>query len=332
MVTFDASELESVTRRLPAGAGVDRVTGNALVCPTERIVPEGNPMDPPPPTPVTVTLSVTGGTFATPAVAVIVVVPGARPEIRNCTPPEFWIIVAVGGTVATPGLLEVRVSGTPPAGAGTERAIVTDWLAPAAIVMGPERKFSAAPTCTVPVPAVYPTADALMTADPKLTAETCGWTKGWVCPARIVMEACETVALLVSLLTNATVRLLGVAEGSVMVSGVDWPGESDAEDTPMAPEFCTFTLAVACVTLGALARITADPGLTPVTGMRTVVAPAAKDTVGGTVAAVLLDSTFAVKPPVGAGPDNVRVRFWVEPLGRLMAGGVNVKAPTTVTA
>jgi hypothetical protein len=91
-------------------------------------------------------------------------------------------------------------------------------------------------------------------------------------------------------------------------------------------------LAVACVTLGALARITADPGLTPVTGMRTVVAPAAKDTVGGTVAAVLLDSTFAVKPPVGAGPDNVRVRFWVEPLGRLMAGGVNVKAPTTVTA
>src|SRR4051794_16836707 len=59
----------------------------------------------------------------------------------------------------------------------------------------------------------------------------------------------------------------------------------------------------------ALAVIMAVPGATPVTGTGTVVAPAAKVTVEGTVARLRsLEFTLTVKPPAGAW---IPVRFSV---------------------
>jgi len=78
----------------------------------------------------------------------------------------------------------------------------------------------------------------------------------------------------------------------------------------------TVTLAVASAMFGALARIvTGPPCATPVTGTGTLVEPAGITTVAGTVATpVLLELTFSVTPPAGAGAERVRVRFWVVPV------------------
>jgi hypothetical protein len=61
-----------------------------------------------------------------------------------------------------------------------------------------------------------------------------------------------------------------------------------------------------------LAWMFAVPIDTPVTGTVTLVAPAAKLTVDGTVAApVLSELRLMVNPLDGAAPDKVSVRFWV---------------------
>ena len=90
----------------------------------------------------------------------------------------------------------------------------------------------------------------------------------------------------------------------------------------------TVTVAVASARLteptAALARITADPAATPVTGMTTVVALAGMVTDGvDTVATlVLFDVILSARPPAGAGPDNVRVRFRVSGPVKVRLGGV----------
>ena len=54
------------------------------------------------------------------------------------------------------------------------------------------------------------------------------------------------------------------------------------------------------------------PGATPVTGTLTLVAPAEKVTVEGTMAtAVLAELRLTVKPLAGAGPDRLSVTFVV---------------------
>jgi hypothetical protein len=61
-----------------------------------------------------------------------------------------------------------------------------------------------------------------------------------------------------------------------------------------------------------LAVMIAVPRITPVTGTLTVVAPAAKLTLAGTVATVGVSETrLIVKPPAGAPPDRFRTAFWV---------------------
>jgi hypothetical protein len=80
----------------------------------------------------------------------------------------------------------------------------------------------------------------------------------------------------------------------------------------MSTEAFTVTVAVASVKLDAVARIVAEPAEAPVTGMVTLVALAGIVALGPTVAtAELLDVRLNVIPPVGAGPDNVSVRFCV---------------------
>jgi hypothetical protein len=72
-------------------------------------------------------------------------------------------------------------------------------------------------------------------------------------------------------------------------------------------------LAVVSAILGrALAWMVAGPGVTPVTTTVTLVAPAAKATVGGTEATpALLELRLIATPPDGAGTDRVSVRFCV---------------------
>src|SRR4051794_15118076 len=75
----------------------------------------------------------------------------------------------------------------------------------------------------------------------------------------------------------------------------------------------TVTAAVTSAKFGAVTRMVADPTRTPETGMLTVVLPARIVTVGDPTVAtpVLLELTLNVRPPTGAAPDRVSVRFLV---------------------
>ena len=76
----------------------------------------------------------------------------------------------------------------------------------------------------------------------------------------------------------------------------------------------TATLSEAPVTFVALAWMVAEPAAPPVTGTLTVVAFAAKATVGGTVAtAGLLEVNAMVRPPTGAGADRSSRKLEVLP-------------------
>ena len=109
-------------------------------------------MVPLPAAPGTVTVMVAGVTFATFVVAVITVVPGAKPVTWKFTPPEFWTIVVPKGTCKTAPLLELSVTGTPPAGATTESESGIDCTAPALTGRFCCAKLNAAPTVATPVP------------------------------------------------------------------------------------------------------------------------------------------------------------------------------------
>ena len=78
----------------------------------------------------------------------------------------------------------------------------------------------------------------------------------------------------------------------------------------MSTEAVVVTFAVASVRPAKLARITVDPATAPVTGIVAVVAPPAMDTEAATVAAAGLEEfKVNVRPPDGAAPESVNVRF-----------------------
>jgi hypothetical protein len=80
--------------------------------------------------------------------------------------------------------------------------------------------------------------------------------------------------------------------------------------------------------------IVAVPPPTPVTGTVAVVAPDANDTAAGTVTTPVLGVAliFTVRPLGGAGPDRVRVRFWVATPEIVAVNGlkVSVAVPCTI--
>src|SRR6202011_5990660 len=85
---------------------------------------------------------------------------------------------------------------------------------------------------------------------------------------------------------------------------------------------------------GALAVIVADPTDTPVTATATLVVLAANVTVAGTVVTLrLLELRLTGKPPAGAGPDRVSVKFPVEPalIVRLPGEKLIVSGPAVPT-
>jgi hypothetical protein len=152
-----------------------------------------------------------------------------------------------------------------------------------------------------------------MAADPNFTPVTVGCCAGCVWPAAIVTVAGETVTIVGLLLTSETVRVALAGDGRVTANAAVCPGATlTFTGKPIAPAVWTVTVAVACTTPADVARITVDPLPTPDTGTVAVVVFCGIVTVAGTVAtAGLSELKLTVRPPAGAGPESVRVRFCV---------------------
>jgi hypothetical protein len=77
-----------------------------------------------------------------------VAVPAATPVTATVALVAFAANVTVKGTVATNGLLELRVTVKPPAGAGADKVSVRFWVAVPVIVRLAGEKLIARPTTT----------------------------------------------------------------------------------------------------------------------------------------------------------------------------------------
>jgi hypothetical protein len=158
---------------------------------------------------------------------------------------------------------------------------------------------------------------------------------GAVAPSGIETVVGATVTFEVSLLASDTVTPpAGAGVPKVTANEADWPNPTDRfAGKPIIPGTTTITLAVVSGTFGrALAWIVADPAPMPVTGTVTLVALAAKLTLGGTVAtAVLLELRLTAKPPAGAGVDRFRKVFCVPAPLKVRAAGENAIVAVTCT-
>ena len=193
------------------------------------------------------------------------------------------------------------------------------------------------PTVTKEVAEFNPVADAVMVVVPCTRPLRFGCRVGRVSPAAIVTPPKETVAFDGSLLVSVTNKPAGPGAGRarLIANGTLSPGPKvTVAGIIMSIARVTVTFAVASVKPAAVARITLLPAATPVTGIVTVVAVAGiVNTAAGMVAAAgLLELTFTAKPPVGAGPDNVKVRFFVSVLLTERVSGENVMVAVTCTA
>jgi hypothetical protein len=150
IVTLDVLLLDRLTVTPPAGAAAGRVIANGVVWPKFTVVvPVGVPIVP---ALVTVTFSVVSTMFGE-ELAWITVEPAETPVTATVTLFELAVIVAVAGTVATPGVLEVKLR-TTAAGVVADSVIVTFWLTKPAMLMGEGEKVMLPFTCTEPVPKV----------------------------------------------------------------------------------------------------------------------------------------------------------------------------------
>jgi hypothetical protein len=136
----------------------------------------------------TVTVAVVSGTFGR-ALAWINVDPVATPVTGTITLVPFAGMVAPGGTVATPGLSELRFTVKPPAGAGADRFRVSLACLIAVTVTLAGAKLSVAVTWTTTTwvkgaSATLP-GGVVTVAIPKFTPHTCGILlgAGWVAPS-----------------------------------------------------------------------------------------------------------------------------------------------------
>jgi hypothetical protein len=105
---------------------------------------------------------------------VIVATPTDVDVIGTLTLVLLCAMLAVAGTEAMDGALELRFTTSPPAGAGADRFSVTFCVMAPEINTVDGEKLSEPATCTAWLPLAYPDADAVMVADPKLTPVTCG--------------------------------------------------------------------------------------------------------------------------------------------------------------
>jgi hypothetical protein len=147
-----------------------------------------------------------------------------------------------------------------------------------------------------------------MVAVPSLTPLIVGCVVGVVRPAGIVTLKGDMVRVLVSVLDNATVTAAAAACGKVTAKVAVFPRPTvGLTGTPISPAVTTVTPRVVLGTFGAkvLAVMVAGPKATAVTSTFTLVAPAAKLTLVGTVATLgALEIKLIVKPVAGAAPDR----------------------------
>jgi hypothetical protein len=145
MVAFEESLLVSETVRPPGGAGLARLTGIAAhspiptVTPVARLMPELLPA---------VTAAAALVTLGAEAEAVIVTCPAATAVIGTATLVAFAENVTDAGTIATAGLLLLRLTAKPPAGAGNERFRLMLLVPGAVTLIAAGEKLKAAPTFT----------------------------------------------------------------------------------------------------------------------------------------------------------------------------------------
>src|ERR1017187_639465 len=144
IVTLDVSLLASATVTLLAGA-CDKATASVAPCPKPTLALVGRIM-----APGLSTVTFVGAFAIVDATAVAVIVVGPAPTEVTTT----FIVVAfagkttLGGTVATLGLLEVRLTVSPTEGAGAERLSATFCVVTPVIVTVGEANVMMAVTFT----------------------------------------------------------------------------------------------------------------------------------------------------------------------------------------
>src|ERR1700737_363540 len=154
----------------------------------------------------------------------------------------------------------------------------------------------------------------MMAAIPKPRPVIWGSEAGAWKPAAMNTVCGVTVSFEGSVLIRITFMGAGAGKGKLRESGAVWP--SPIVPAPMRLSLLasvTVSFAVISARLGrALAWITAEPVPVPVTGTVTLVAPAIKVTVSGTVAVgASVEFKAIVKPLPGAGPERLSVKFSV---------------------
>ena len=225
--------------------------------------------------------------------------------------------LTVAGTVATAVLLELRLMVTPPKGASADSVSVRFCVPPVKVMLGGV-KATVAVTCTDELAGVKPLAVARIFAVPKLTPVTVGCTVGVVWPVPIVTLGSDMVTLLLSLLASAMVT--GAVAGDDRLTG-----KAAVTPSPRAPlagrlivpgpeplETVTLVKALAMPGVTDAAVMVDVPTPTAVNNTLTVVEPAAKLTLAGTVTTpVLLEVRFTVRPPAGAPAERFNATFCV---------------------
>lgn len=327
IATFDVSLLFNVTVTPPAGAAGPMVTAKGADCPNGTLRPEGRPIVP---EPITVTVAVVSPKAGS-ELAWITAEPGLAPvtgtealELKGATN-------TVAGTVATPGLLELRLKVTPPAGAGEERVSERFCVPPVPVMTRFDgERVEALPTSTTSLSPVKPEATAVITDEPEsIPPVSVGWTDAVMEPSgmKTVVGLMPTfdVSLLLNVIKTPSEgadleRLIGMRRCSPTA-------RVRPEGRMMSRPEVTVTPADAPETLGAPAETVAEPGATPFTATLALVAFAAKETVAGTVtAAELLELRLTVRPPAGAGTERFNCRFPMPTPGMVRAGGAKLSA------
>jgi hypothetical protein len=142
----------------------------------------------------------------------MVAVPADTPVTGTKAPVEFSPMLTVGGTAATPGLLEVSCTTKPPEGAGAGSSSVRLCVDVPLIIRLAGEKRIAVPepdvTCTSWLVDVKPNADAVMVADPAPMPFTIGTTLDFIAPGGMITAVGVTVTFDVSLLFSVIYTLL----------------------------------------------------------------------------------------------------------------------------
>lgn len=160
----------------------------------------------------------------------------------------------------------------------------------------------------------------------------CGGVTGVIAPPAIVTLG-VTVTADEPLVSETVKPPAGAGIESVTGNGAGWPGPivtlAGRPIAPMGAPPLTVTVAAALVIFAALAVIVVAPGAIPVTGTLTLVAPAAKAALAGTVATPGLLETSVTVSPAANGADKLNVRFWTAAPVMVRLAGAKLNVSTT---